>query len=463
MKNFTKTIEYLFYLFVFLLPIQTRWIFYYGKLGNEQSQYLTYSLYGTEILLGLFLFLGLIYIIKNWDHENYLLNYRLRNFYLLFFLLFLIIALSFIWSADKLAVAYYLWKFIEGFLLLLFIINFRFSFFNTAGALVLSGLVQAGLAIYQFITQSVFASKWLGMAEQIISAGGTSVVESEGFRWLRAYGTLPHPNILGGFLVIAFLLLIILLILARHKWEKIILWASLPIILTGSFFTFSKSAALATCVAIIFLGIFIFISPDKKDRNIFLKIILAGFAILSVLFLFYSDPVITRLKGETRLEIKSAQERIMYFDETKDLLKKYWLTGTGLGNYVISDFEQSQEKLPAYSYQPIHNVFFLAVVELGVWGFIVLVLIMAEICRRIYNYKIDYNLSLMDIFDKFKIEDNYNLYREKFYWFLGLTAVFFAIIIIMVFDHYLWTSYFGIILWWLLLGLWLKQINIKSV
>ncbi|MBN1325560.1 hypothetical protein JW977_01070, partial [Candidatus Falkowbacteria bacterium] len=187
MKKFAKIIEYLFYLFIFLLPIQTRWIFNYGKLGSEQSQYLTYSLYGTEILLGLILFLGLIYVIKNWNHENYLLNYRLRNFYFLFLLLFFIIILGFIWALDKQATAYYLWKFFEGFLLLLFIINFRISFINIAGTLVLSGLLQSGLAIYQFLTQNVFASKWLGMAEQIISAGGTCVVESAGLRWLRAY------------------------------------------------------------------------------------------------------------------------------------------------------------------------------------------------------------------------------------------------------------------------------------
>ena len=62
MKNFSKIIEYLFYLFVLLLPLQTRWIWHYGKLGDGQSQYLTYSLYGTEILLALILILALIYI-----------------------------------------------------------------------------------------------------------------------------------------------------------------------------------------------------------------------------------------------------------------------------------------------------------------------------------------------------------------------------------------------------------------
>jgi hypothetical protein len=463
MTKFAKTIEYLFYLFIFLLPWQTRWIWHLGKLGNGESQYLTYSLYGTEILFWLIGILAVIYLVKNKNLELSAINYRVRDFYVLFFLFFLIIALGFIWGNDKQAILYYLWKFFEGFLLLLFVLNFKISFFNTAGAFVLSGLVQALLALYQFFTQQVFASKWLGMAAQIPAVGGTCVVESDCFRWLRSYGSLPHPNVLGGFLAIALIFLFILLILAKHKWEKIFLWLCLPIILASLFFTFSKSAFLALAVGVIFLGFFIFLSPVKKDKNIFTEILMICLITLSTLTIFYSDPLITRLQGETRLEIKSAQERIAYFEESKKLLEKSWLTGVGLGNFVISDYMQSEIKLPSYNYQPVHNVFFLAAVELGVWGFLILVLIVAEVLRRIYNYKIDYNFSLMDVFGKIKIDDNYSLYRENFYWFLATTAVFFLFLVIMILDHYLWTLYFGIILWWLGLGLWLKQISNKNI
>ncbi len=463
MNKLSKTIEYIFYLFIFLLPWQTRWIWHLGKLGNGESQYLTYSLYGTEILFWLIGILAVIYLVKNKNKELNTINYRVRDFYVLFFLFFLIIILGFIWGGDKQAILYYLWKFFEGFLLLLFVINFKISFFNTAGAFVLAGLGQSILALYQFFTQQVFASKWLGMAAQIPAVGGTCVVESDCFRWLRAYGSLPHPNVLGGFLAMALIFLFILLILAKHKWEKMFLWLCLPVILAGLFFTFSKSAFLALVVGVIFLGFFIFLSPAKKDKNIFTEILMICLITLSTLTIFYSDPLITRLQGETRLEVKSAQERIAYFEESKKLLEKNWLSGVGLGNFVLSDYMQSEIKQPSYDYQPVHNVFFLAAVELGVWGFLILVLIVAEILRRIYNYKIDYNFSLMDVFSKFKIDDNYDLYREKFYWFLSTTAVFFALLVIMIFDHYLWTLYFGIILWWLGLGLWLKQISSKNI
>jgi hypothetical protein len=458
MKNFSKIIEYLFYLFVLLLPLQTRWIWHYGKLGDGQSQYLTYSLYGTEILLALILILALIYFIRNKSSEFYLVNYRACDFYALFLLLFIIIAIGLIWAFDRLATLYYLWKFFEGLLLLIFVVNFKISFFKTAMAFVLAGLGQAALALYQFFTQRVFASKWLGMAEQLPASGGTYVVESNYFRWLRAYGTLPHPNVLGGFLAIVLIFLFILILLASRKWERIFLWLCLPLNLAGLFFTFSKSAFLALALGLLFLIFFTFLSPEKKDKVVLVEIIAVCLATLAILILIYHDPILTRLYGSERLEIKSSQERTLGYEESKKIIEKNWLTGVGLGNFTLADYLQDEVKRPSYFYQPVHNVFFLAAVELGIWGFLILVLIVAEVLRRIYNYKIDYNLSMFDIFKEFKIDDNYSLYREKYFWFIGLVAIIFAILVIMVFDHYFWTLYFGIILWWLCLGLWLKQI-----
>ena len=73
------------------------------------------------------------------------------------------------------------------------------------GSFLISAIIQAFLGIWQFFTQSSFASKWLGMALHDASDLGTSVIQiigSDGFwqRWLRAYGGLDHPNILGGLL-----------------------------------------------------------------------------------------------------------------------------------------------------------------------------------------------------------------------------------------------------------------------
>jgi hypothetical protein len=459
MAKLSKIIEYLFYLFIFLLPLQTRWIWHYGQLGNGSSQYLTLSLYATEILLWLIILLALVYKLLNRDWEIAFLNWKVLDFYILLLLLLIIATISIFFGADKNVALYYLIKMLEGFALLLVAVNFRFSYLNTAGVLILSGLVQAILAIYQFLTQRVWASKWLGMAEQLPATAGVSVVESGSMRWLRAYGSLAHPNILAGFLVVCFLLLVITLILARHKWEKVLLWISLPIILTGLFFTFSKGAFLALGIGFLFLAIFIYFSEQKRDRNILGQIVLTMLVLSCFLGIIYRDPLMTRVNGQERLEVKSQQERLNYFSQAKSLLESNWLTGVGLGNYTLALYNQDEVKAESYNYQPVHNTYILIAVDLGIFGFIVLILIIIEALRRIWTYKIEEQIGLLEVLKGFKYKGIYDFYKEKFYWFLGYTAVFIAILVMMAFDHYFWTLYFGIMIWWLCLGMFVKTIG----
>ncbi|OGY41420.1 MAG: hypothetical protein A2Y67_02735 [Candidatus Buchananbacteria bacterium RBG_13_39_9] len=459
MPKLAKTIEYLFYLFIFLLPWQTRWIWYYGSLNGGQSEYLTFSLYGTEILLWLILLLTIIYKIKVKDKEDSILNYKILDFYILFGLLIAIAGLSIIWTTDKQAAFYYLIKLLEGLALLIFIINFKFSYKKVGLAIVASGFIQGILAIWQFLSQKVWASKWLGMAEQLPQTLGVSVVESDGARWLRAYGSLAHPNMLGGFLVLSCFFLVVLLILARHKWEKILLWLSWPIILAGLFFTFSKGAFLALGVGFLFLSIFIFLSYETKAKIVFSQILFSGVLVLAVLTLFYSQLVFTRLNGEERLEQKSIAERTLYFEQAKELIQVNWLKGVGLGNYTLALYNQLPDKQPAWYYQPVHNVYLLVATELGILGFIIFVLIIIEVLRKTWHFKIDYNLKLLAVFKNFEFKEIYHFYKNHFFWLLGLTGVLIVILILMAFDHYFWTQYFGIILWWLCLGLWLKQVG----
>jgi O-antigen ligase len=460
MSKLAKIIEYLFYLFVFLLPWQTRWIWHYGQINGDVSQYLVFSLYGTEILLFIILILALVFNIRNKDEELRILNFKNLNFYILIMSFFIVAFLTIAWATDPQVVFYYIIKFFQGFAILILITNFKFDYHKIALAFVGAGFVQALLAIYQFMTQSVWENKWLGMAAQISSTGGASVVESESLRWLRAYGSLPHPNVLAGFLIICIVLILILLFLSKNKYEKIFLWFSLPIVLTGLFFCFSKNAYLALAIGLLFIVIFVYTSHDRQS-----KIILSNFLIILVLFMgvltvIYQDPLSARLEGETRLEVKSNYERIVYFSQAKELVEQNWYRGVGLGNYTLALFEHLDEKRPAWFYQPVHNVYFLICAELGVVGFVIFALLLIEIFKKIYYFKFPEYSGLMNVFDLFKEKTIYDFYKERMYWFLCFSAIFIMLLVIMVFDHYLWTLYFGIILCWLCLGLLLKQISL---
>ncbi len=460
MNKLAKTIEYLFYLFIFLLPWQTRWIWHYGQLGNGPSEYLTFSLYGTEILFFIILILALIYRCKVKDEEIKFLNYKILDFYILFFLFFLLAGLSFIWASSWQTSVYYFVKFIEGLALLILVINFKFSFKRLGWAVVLSGVIQSLLASFQFFSQQVLANKWLGLAEQLPQTLGSSVIEFDGLRLLRAYGSFTNPNILGGFLAICLIILIVLIILAELKKEKILLWFSLPIVLVGLFFTFSKNAFLALIIGLLFLSIFIFLSQDKKTKIIFGKILFVSLAVWAILFAIYQQPVLTRLQGETRLEQKSFTERATYLAQAKELIAVNWLQGVGLGNYTLALYNRSLEKLASYEYQPVHNVYLLVLAELGILGFLLFILIIVKAISYIWTFPINKNLDLLGVFSLFKFTGIYDFYLRRFYWFLGLTAVFIIMLVLMAFDHYFWTQYFGIMFWWLMFGLWLKQVSL---
>ena len=462
MNKLAKTIEYLFYLFIFLLPWQTRWIWHYFEIGGETSQYLSFSLYGTEILLWLILVLTIIYKIKVKDEEITILNFKILDFYILFFLFFIVAILTILWAQNLQVAFYYLTKFLTGFALLIFIINFKFSFKKIGWAFVFAGLGQAILGIYQFLAQKVFVCKWLGLAEQLPQTLGVSVIEVNGLRLLRAYGAFTHPNILGGFLAICLAVLIILIFLAKTKKASIFLWLFLPILLAGLFFTFSKSAFLALGAGLLFIIIFVFLSQDVEAKFNLSQIILVIFTVLAILAIIYQGPVLARIKGESRLEQKSFAERSLYFEQAKNLIKENWFKGVGLGNYTLALYNQLSDKQPVWYYQPVHNVYILTVAELGVLGFIIFILIIIEALRKIWQFKIDYQLKLLSIFQKFKITGIFDFYKRRFYWFLGYTAIFIMLLIIMAFDHYFWTLYFGIMFWWLILGLWLKQVSLMK-
>ena len=83
-----------------------------------------------------------------------------------------------------------------------------------------SGFLQSLIAIYQFVVQrSVFTSPILAKitGESIIGPQipGVAKIVVDSEKIIRAYGTFPHPNILGGFLI--FTLLITIYLYLEHK------------------------------------------------------------------------------------------------------------------------------------------------------------------------------------------------------------------------------------------------------
>ncbi|MCR4256087.1 MAG: hypothetical protein NUW08_00075, partial [Candidatus Uhrbacteria bacterium] len=107
------------------------------------------------------------------------------------------------------------------------------------------------LGLWQYATQSVIGSTWLGMASQNPADLGVSVIGVEGRRVLRAYGGFPHPNILGGWL--AFGLMGVTFLAARviERARRIALAAAGALFAVALVLTFSRSAWIAAAIGIL--------------------------------------------------------------------------------------------------------------------------------------------------------------------------------------------------------------------
>jgi len=247
---------YFFYLFLLSIPFQTRKVFLteYSFYSGEFTEWTTFFIYASDIFLILSLVFWVISILrsKNYQFKNIVFppfvipaklvldsdrgagihSYnKIRLFSQVFKNKWLFLFVFLFWLVLNLAInkeyfeisAFQVAKFIELSLLMIFV------YFNLQNSKVLikslfilafSGFLQSLIAIYQFIAQhSAFSSPILAKitGESIISPQilGVAKILIDNDKIIRAYGTFPHPNVLGGFLI--FTILITIYLYLEHK------------------------------------------------------------------------------------------------------------------------------------------------------------------------------------------------------------------------------------------------------
>jgi len=419
--------EYAVYLFVFLLPWQTKLI-----LRASETNFTEISLYLSQLLFLVILVPFFIFKIKERKTET-------KTSIVWYFLvgLELFILLSFFFAPDKLLAFYHYAIFLMG-LALFYLIregternNYQECYLNRAKiiyAFLASILLQSLLAIYQFLTQKSFACKYLGLALHDPEASGTSVIEVASGRWLRAYGGMDHPNILGGVLVIALILSAYLLVkkkIIRSKneiSELIFLFIVYFFSLFALFFTFSRSAWIAFVIGLIILLISLIKKRDRFIIGRYIALIFFSTILILVTALPHQDLVLTRIKMDSRLEQKSITERSSYISQAGELIRKNFIFGVGTGNYTSVLKLNDESKKSAWDYQPVHNTFLLIFAEGGVFSFL-------------------FFAGFILIFTK-------GVFRREYSW-----AIWGALIILLLLDHWLFSLPFGVLFLFLILGL----------
>jgi O-antigen ligase len=288
-----------------------------------------------------------------------------------------------------------------------------------AAALVLQSIA----AGWEFLAQSTaflapLHLTWPGLLVPTMS--GPSVVElADGTRWLRAYGTLPHPNILGGFLLalMAGPMIIFLRDGARRWWAAgLVGIATLALVLT-----FSRSAWLGYAAG----SVVIALHRLSLDRSRLVP--LAAVAVISLIAVAIPlrSFIFTRATGgQVPTEAGSTYERILLGDQSWSIIRTRPL-GLGTGAFVVGLASQFPDTDPV---EPVHNVILLATSELG-WptGLLWLaigVAILFEI-RRAHGADA-----------------------------VVLSATIVGLMVVGLADHYLWSLAPGRTLAWLFLGAW---------
>lgn len=238
-------------------------------------------------------------------------------------------------------------------------------------------LFQVSVALAQTLAQNTaFLRGWyLPWPGEIYSAqSGASVVQNAlGQRWLRAYGTFPHPNHLAGFmLVYVGVVWERYWVTGRARWLILAALGGVTLALA-----FSRAAWLG--VGLVALGAVAWPwlfkrttlrpEPVEGSGSVRRPLTLALCTLiplgLTLIPLFTFTAARLALEPPNRLEANSINDRTALMDVALAFIREYPLTGVGAGNFVLT-LENKGWQVPRF--EPVHNLPLLIIAETGFPG-----------------------------------------------------------------------------------------------
>lgn len=275
------------------------------------------------------------------------------------------------------------------------------------------------LAIGQFFNQASFNGLfyWLGERSFSLSTPGIAKTSLLGQLFLRPYATFPHPNVLGGFLLVS----LILINESKLKLtkEKIIGYLALALGVIGLFLSFSRSVWLTAMASAFWLNL-AYLKKRKASKKIFSLSLIAW-----VLILFFLTALVFNLPFN-----EAFAQRLKLAEISIEMIRDYPLSGVGLNNFIIHLPNYWGNPGLTYWLQPVHNLFLLVLTETGLIGFAFFVWLLILTFQRLFKKRIP----------------------------LPLLVALIAVLTLGLFDHYWLTLQQGQLLFTLVLGLsWAKR------
>lgn len=435
--------RWLVYVFFLFIPIQTVYIFSSPIVGSPEGvwQYGVIGLYGTDFLvMGIIISFIWWYTNKQtqWSVVRPVVQEKLPLFLLLcgWGVLLMWSCIALLWAPAQWVSLYAILRLVEIGCIVWALRMIPWSLGGALSAYVGMAMIQSVVAWHQFLAQHIHAHSWLGMAAHASSVLGDSVVESTLRRFLRAYGTFPHPNMLGIYFAVAVLLCIALSWYIRKKWQAYCLLVAWACVVSGLILTFSRGAWIAALLGSLSMIVMMSLLRTRiripYERFGKINAVMTIFVVILLGTMSYGlwEPLSTRLGvgGLTRLEQRSLSERGSSLREGMSALLQEFPLGTGIGQYTYSIFlkdKNSNTVRPYYSYQPVHAVPILIVSELGLMGIVGMIFLIAG-----YIWLITIRIrAISSVFDAVRVALTFSL---------GV-----VILIAFLTDHFLWTTHAG--------------------
>jgi len=435
----SKIEKLFFYLFVFSLPFQTRWIIY--QWGNGFNEWTSAYLYLTDILLILvFLFWFWRQKGQRYFKNGFEFSRRLKTagFWLIIFLAVAFVSLA---KARNIGLGFYGWFKLLEMAVLFFYLKFNleyFNFRNLARIFVLSGFSQSIIAWFQFVKQESLGLKWLAESPLSLDKVGVAKIAANGVKMLRAYAGLPHPNLLAAFLFASIFFLYFLWLSREHLLiGHLSFLAVFYCLFFALFLTFSRTAILAFLSAsFIYFIICLWQVVQTADIGLFkrLALVFLVFIFLSLFFFFAFRPEISS-RFNISLKEEAVSLRIFYNETALTTISRQPGLGLGINNFVW-EIRDELYLLAPWMHQPVHNIYLLIAAETGLLGlvaFLMFIFLSIMSLRGVPPWRDDEAISF--------ISRNLFILLILSFLFIGL------------FDHFFLTLQQGQLLFWLVLGL----------
>jgi hypothetical protein len=271
---------------------------------------------------------------------------------------------------------------------------------------------QSAVAAWQAVAQTTAPAGMLfnGWAGELTrnDQGASVVILPIIGRWLRSYGSFPHPNILGGFLALS------LAVLAIHVDPRTrrLRTLALAIGFAALLLAFSRAAWLAVLLGAIAIWL-----AAPASRRILPWARARPALIVATATLMAAVALRTASLGSL-VEQNSIQTRLFYNSVASQVIGRG--VPVGAGNLVVA--QQHLLGAAAAGSEPVHNVFVIAQAELGLIGLLAWLAIVGSLLVAAW------------------------LRRDEPHHRIGPLAAAAVLAPLLFLDHYLWTQSAGRVL-----------------